>query len=51
MSNTEELDGLTYIGDAPMVYKHSAYEIYYSHLYVRMVGDKPFFAIKTDDAV
>ena len=51
MSNTEELDGLTYIGDAPMVYKHSAYEIYYSHLYVRMVGDKPFFAIKTDDSV
>ena len=34
-----------------MVYKHASYEIYYSRLYVKMVGDKPFFTIKTDDAV
>lgn len=51
MSYTEEINGLTYIGDVPMVYKDSAYEVYYKPLYVRMVGDIPFFAIKTDYAV
>lgn len=50
MSNTEDLNGLTYIGDVPMVYKHASYEVYYEPLYVQMVGEKPFFAIKTDDA-
>lgn len=51
MSVSGELKKLKYIGDVPMVYKHAAYEIFYEPLYVQLVGDKPFFAIKTDDAV
>lgn len=47
----KEPQGMAYIGDAPMVYKHSAYEIYYEPLYVQMVDDKPFFAIKSDDGI
>lgn len=51
MDESTELNGLKYVGDVPMVYKGAVYEEFYEPLYVQMVGDKPFYAVKTDNGI
>ena len=47
----EDFNGFEYVGDVPTVYKGAAYEVFYSPLYMRQGGDRPFFAIKTENGL